>query len=153
MPIAAAGLLVDVKALRHQNVELVLCTCHRDIEQAAFLFDFLSGTSRKIGRDAAIDGIQHEYCGPFLTFCRMDRRQDEIVLIKERRASLVARCVGWVERELRQETFAIRIARGDLFELHQIGFAGGRVVMDAFEVGLIPSPHRFDLRRPTDESL
>ena len=61
MPIAAAGLLVDVKALWHQDVELVLRSRHRDIEQAAFLFDFLSGASREIGWDTAIDGIQHEY--------------------------------------------------------------------------------------------
>jgi hypothetical protein len=61
MPIAAAGLLVDVKALRHQDVELAFCACHRDIEQAALLFDFLRSTSRKIGRDAALDPIQHEH--------------------------------------------------------------------------------------------
>ena len=61
MPIAAAGLLVDVKALWHQDVELVLRSRHRDIEQAAFLFDFLSDTGREVGGDTAIDGIQHEY--------------------------------------------------------------------------------------------
>jgi hypothetical protein len=61
MWVSASGLLVDIKALWHNDVELVLRPGHRDIKQASFLFDFLSGTSREIGRDAAIDSIQHKH--------------------------------------------------------------------------------------------
>jgi hypothetical protein len=82
----------------------------------------------------------------------MDRRENEKVFVKERRACLIARRVGRVERKLRQEAFAARIARSDLFELHQVRLAGRRVAMDAFEVGLIPSSsYQLDLSRLTDE--
>jgi integrase len=35
-----------------------------------------------------------------------------------------------------------------LLKLHQVGPSRDRVIMNAFEVRLIPSPHRFDLGRP-----
>jgi hypothetical protein len=54
----------------------------------------------------------------------MDRRQDQIVLVEQRHAGLVAGGVGRIEREFGEEAFARWIAAGDLFELDQVGAAG-----------------------------
>ena len=51
----------------------------------------------------------------------MDGREDQIVLVEQRRAGLVAGGVRRIERQLGQEPLARRIARGDLLELHEIG--------------------------------
>ena len=43
---------------------------------------------------------------PLLTFGRMNRRKDQIVLIEQRNASLIAGATWRIERELGQEPFA-----------------------------------------------
>ena len=55
----------------------------------------------------------------------MDRRQDQVVLVEQRRAGLVAGRVRRIERQLGQEALAGRVAGGDARELREVG-AGGR---------------------------
>ncbi|MNP80974.1 hypothetical protein D3C76_1792160 [compost metagenome] len=66
MPVAATRLLGDVEFQRHAQRQLILGARHRDIEQPAFLLDLGALAGAKIGRDAAIDDVQHEDGFPFL---------------------------------------------------------------------------------------
>jgi hypothetical protein len=60
MPVAAVGLVGHVKALRHQQVEIVFGACHRDIKQPPLLFDLFRCAGREIGGYAAVNNIQNE---------------------------------------------------------------------------------------------
>lgn len=67
MTISLAALSVNEKSLRDYDMQIVLCACHRDIEQAALLFQFLGGAGGQIGWNAAIDDIEDEDGFPLLT--------------------------------------------------------------------------------------
>ena len=125
-------LAVGEEALRRDNVQAVLRPGHGDIEQPALLFDFRRRPRAKIGGDAAVDGVEDEDRFPFLSLGGMDRRQDQIILVEQRRAGLIAGGVRRVERQFGEEALARGIARRDLFELQQVGEARGGVVVNAF---------------------
>src|SRR5208282_6755421 len=74
--IAVFRLAVDIEALRNDERQLVARTSHRDIEQAALLLDLLGRAGREIGRNAAVDAVEHEDRAPFLPLGRMDGRED-----------------------------------------------------------------------------
>ena len=78
----------------------------------------------------------------------MDGREDQIILVEQRRAGLVAGGVRRIERQFGQEALARRIAGRDLLELQEIGLAHRGVVVDAFEMRLVPAARLRDLRRP-----
>ena len=124
MAVALRMLAVGEEALRHHQVQVVLGAGHGDVEQAAFFFELRAGAGAEIGGHAAIDHIEHVDRLPFLPLGGMDRRQDQIVLVEQRHAGLVAGGVGRIEREFGEEAFARRIAAGNLFELDQVGAAG-----------------------------
>ena len=107
----------------------------------------------EIGRNAAVDDVQHEDRLPFLALGGMDRREDQIVLVEQRHAGLVAGGVGRIERQLGQEALARRIAGGDLLELEQIGAARLGVLVDALEMRLVPEPRAFELGRPAGTAV
>jgi hypothetical protein len=54
-----------------------------------------------IGHAAAIEDVEHEDRFPFLTLGGMDRREDQIILVEQRHACLVARRVRRIERKFR----------------------------------------------------
>ena len=70
--------------------EEVLRARHRDVEQAALLLDLGGRAGRQVRRDAAVGGGQHEHAVPFLALRRVDRRQDQVVLVEVRRRRLGA---------------------------------------------------------------
>ena len=72
----------------------------------------------------------------------MDGGQDQIVLVEQRNAGLVAGGVGRIERQFGEEALARGIAAGDLFELDQIGAAGLGILVDAVEMRLVPAAAR-----------
>src|SRR3954454_3788511 len=78
----------------------------------------------------------------------MDRRQDEVVLVEQRQAGLVAGRVGRIQRELGQEAFARRISGSDLLELEQISPPGLGVFMDAIEMWFIPQASPLQIYGP-----
>ena len=78
----------------------------------------------------------------------MDGRQDQIVLVEQRHAGLVAGGVRRIERQLGEEALARRIAAGDLLELDQVGAAGLGILVDAVEMRLVPEPRAFEVGRP-----
>ena len=62
----------------------------------------------------------------------MDRGQDQVILVENRRAGLIAGRVRRVERQFGEEALARGIARRDLFELQQVGKARCGVVVNTF---------------------
>ena len=68
----------------------------------------------------------------------MDRRKDQIILVKQRHARLVAGRVRRIEREFGQETLPRGIAARDLFQLDQVGMPRDGILVDAFEMRFVP---------------
>ena len=106
MPVALGVLAMGEEALRHDEVQIVLGAGHRDIQQSTFLLDLGGGADAEIGGDTAVHCVQHEDGLPLLPLRRMDRGQDQIILIKQRYARLIASRVRRVERQLGQEPLA-----------------------------------------------
>src|SRR5258708_31382914 len=142
MPVALGMLAMGEEALWYHEMEVVLGARHRNIEQAAFFLDFGRRAGAEIRWHAAVDDIEHIHRFPFLALGGMDRGQDQIVLVEQGNAGLVAGGVGWIEREFGEETFARRVSARDLFELDQIGAAAIGILMDPVEMRLAPpTPH------------
>ena len=57
--VAARRLLRHVEALRHQQVQVVAGPRHRDVEQPALLLESRALPVRHVGRDAAVDDVEH----------------------------------------------------------------------------------------------
>ncbi len=106
MPVALGSLPMGEKALRHDEVQIVLGAGHRDVEEPSLLFDFGRGAGAEIGGDTAVHGVQDEDRLPLLPLRRMDRGQDQIVLIEQGQPRLVAGRIRRVESKLRQEALA-----------------------------------------------
>src|SRR5262249_61142681 len=100
------ALLMGEEALRRDQVQVILGAGHGDVEQAALFLDLRRRARGEIRRNAAVDRIEEEHSLPLLPFGRMDGREDQIILVDERRTGLVAGR-GWrVERELGEEALA-----------------------------------------------
>src|SRR5262249_6422168 len=100
-------------------------------------------------RNAAINDVEYEHGFPFLAFGRVDRRQDEKILVKQRNSCEVARGVRRIERQLGQEALTRRVSAGDLFKLDQIRPTGYGVLMNAIEMRIVPKAHQFQFRGPS----
>ena len=72
MPVTGASLLMGIEALRHDQIQLILCPRHGDIEKTALLFDLLGRARGKVGGNAPVDHIQNGDRPPFLTLRGMD---------------------------------------------------------------------------------
>ena len=134
--------------LRQDKVQTVFGAGHRDIEQPALFLDFSARAGPEIGGNAAIDHIEHKHRFPFLPLGGMDRRQDQVVFIKQRYAGLIAGCIRRVEGQFGQKPLARRIAGGDLFELQQIGLPHLGILMNAVEMRFVPETRQFNFGRP-----
>src|SRR5262249_10766678 len=148
MAVALRTLPMGEVALRHDKMQMVPGPRHRDIEQAALFFQLGRCAGAKVGWHAAIDDIQHIDRLPLLSLRGMDGRQDQIVFIEQRNASLIAGRVGRIERKFGEETLAGGIAACDLFELDEIGAARVRVLVDALKMRLVPETYALDVGGP-----
>ena len=148
MPIAVHTLAVGEEPLRQDMMQTVLGPCHGDVEQPAFLLDFRRCSSAEIGGNAAVNDIQHKDGFPLLSFCGMNCREDQVILIQHRHPGLIACGVRRVERALGQKARPRRIACGNVLELQQVGLANGRILVNAFEMRLIPATCMADLGGP-----
>ena len=83
--------------------------------------------------------VEHEHPRPFLPLGRVDRRENEIILVDERRPGLAAGGFGRIQRELGEEALARGIGGCDLGQLHKVGLTKDRVVMDALEMRCVPA--------------
>ena len=148
MPIALRALAMGEEALRNNEMQIVLGTRHRDIEQPALLLDLGRCASGKIGRDTTVDDVEHENRFPFLALGRMDRRKDQIILVEHRHARLVACRVRRIEGDFRQEPLARGIAASNLLELYEIGASRGGILVNAFEMRFVPEACTLEFGRP-----
>ena len=148
MAVAVRALAVRVEALRHDQVQMILGARHGDVEQAPLFLDLGLGAGRKVRRDAAVDGVEQEDRFPFLALGGMDGRENQIILVEQRHAGLVAGRVRRIERELGEEALAARISLRDLHELDEIGLADHGVLVNALEMRLVPAAHQLDLGGP-----
>src|SRR5437660_2194705 len=84
--VAAAGamLVASEKPQRLDQMEMLFGTGHSDIKEAALFVDLRRRAGGHVGGDAAIDEVQHIDRLPFLALGRMDRRQDQIILVELR---------------------------------------------------------------------
>ena len=78
----------------------------------------------------------------------MDRRKDQIILVEQRHARVVARRVRRIEREFRQEPLARGIAAGDLLELQEVGAPDGGILVNALEMRFVPEARALQFGRP-----
>ena len=90
MTVAMGILAMGEEALRDHEMEIVPGARHRHIEEAPLLLNLGSGAGAEVRWDASIDNVEHEDRFPFLAFGGMDRRKDQIILVEQRRAGLVA---------------------------------------------------------------
>ena len=111
MAVAVGALPLNKEALRHDQVQMILGARHRDIKQPPLLLDLGLRSGGKVRRNAAVDHIENEDRLPFLALGRMDGREDQIILVEQRRAGAVAGGVRRIEREFGQKAFAARIGR------------------------------------------
>jgi hypothetical protein len=58
----------------HHEVQIILRARHRNVEQTPLFLDLVGHAGPEIGRDAAIDHVEHEDGSPLLALGRMDRR-------------------------------------------------------------------------------
>src|SRR3974390_1728374 len=120
MAVTLAVLVVRVKPLRQNDVQLVLGPRHGHVKQATLFFDLRDGPSGEVGWKTAIDCVEQEDGCPFLAFGGMDRRQDQIVLVEQRCPSLVTGRLRRVECELGEKTLAARVGGCYLGKLLQV---------------------------------
>ena len=93
-------------------MQLVPRARHGDVEQAPLLLDFGTAAGGHVRRHAPVDQVEHEDRVPLAPLGRVDGGQDQVVLVEQRHAGLVASGLRRIERERRQE-LAPRVGRGD----------------------------------------
>ena len=132
---------------------MVLGARHRHIQQAAFFFDFSCVAGGHVRRDATVDCVQHVHRVPFLALGRMNRREDQVVLVAQRWARFVARGLGRVEREIGQKRHPVGETRRQPNELPQVALANGRVVVAAPQMRQVPVDDALQFGRPRSGAL
>jgi hypothetical protein len=71
--------------------------------------------------------------------------EDQVVLVRQRNASLIAGGIGRVERQFGQEALTGWITGRNLFTLDQVGTPRLGLLMDAIEVRLVPEARTFEV--------
>ena len=94
MTIPVRALAVGEEALRHDQMEFVPGARHGDIKKTSLLLDFGVRARGEIRGDAAVDDVQHKDRLPFLALCRMNGRENQIILIQERSPGVIAGRIG-----------------------------------------------------------
>ena len=83
----------------------------------------------------------------------MDGRKDQIILIEQRQAGLIAGRVRRIERQFCQETLPRGIPARNLFKLDQVSTPRHGVLMQSFEMRLVPPTGTLEFTRPAAPSL
>src|SRR6478672_3288834 len=78
----------------------------------------------------------------------MNRREDQIILIKMRRPCLIARGLRGIERDFGKKSLARGIATSNLLELDEIGTSHHGILMNALEMRIVPKAGALQLSRP-----
>ena len=107
--------VVEVVALGEANVKPVLGACQSDIKETQFFFDLSVVLGRHVRRDVAVGCMNDEDLIPFQTFGRVDCAEDQVIFVEHRIAGQVLCRRWWIERDVDQETAAVRKSRGGVF--------------------------------------
>src|SRR6185312_15244051 len=145
--IAEAALLANEETQGMDQHQRALGPGHRHVKQAALLFDLLGLAGRQVGGDATVSHIENRYAVPFLPFGRMDRRQDQVVLVEVRLPRLGPRRLRRIERQVGEKTLARGGGRRQLLELLEIAEPHAGVVVESLEVRLVPTADETHLGR------
>src|SRR5262245_24701813 len=78
----------------------------------------------------------------------MDRRQNQVVLIKQRRSSLIAGGGRRVECHFGKKPLSIWIGRGDLRQLNEVVLTGLSVLMQPLQMWCMPSAYKIEFGWP-----
>jgi hypothetical protein len=68
MTIAMNALAMCEEALRDNQMQVIFCPGHRDVEQTPLFLDLSRGSHAEIGGNASVDNVEHKNRLPFLTF-------------------------------------------------------------------------------------
>ena len=121
---------------------MVLGARHGDIEQPPFFLDLGARSGGEVGRQAAVDRVQHEDRLPLLPFRRMDGGEDEVILVEQRQR----RTRRWWRPAGRASARSGSVRGSDrsqaICSVARIGLAQLRVFMDAFEMRFVPARAR-----------
>src|SRR5260370_21783602 len=78
----------------------------------------------------------------------MDRREDQVVFVKQRHAGLVAGRIRRIERQLGEEALPRWIAAGNLFKLDEVGSPDLGILVDSVQMRLVPQASSFKVDWP-----
>ena len=130
------------------QIEVVLGAGHGDVQQPALLLDLGRRAGAEVGWHAAIDDVEQVDRFPFLTLGGMNGRENEIVVVEQRYAGLVAGRIRRIQRQFGQEAFARRISRRDLLELQQVRPPRFGIFVDTVEMRFVPQAGPLQIDRP-----
>src|SRR5215472_5761099 len=82
-------LLMGIEPLRHDEMQMIFCAGHCHVEQTAFFLDFLRRASGEIRWNTAVHAIENKHGLPFLALGRMNGRENEVIVVQQRCASLI----------------------------------------------------------------
>src|SRR6266511_863073 len=136
-----------VVAEREVDVQGVAGPGQRDVEQASLLLDVVGVPGGHVRGDHAVGCVDEVDGVPLAALGRMDRRQDQVVLVEQRRTGQVAGGGGGIEGQLGQQPRAARESPGQALELLEIAEPGVRALVPPGEHGLQEPPEAFDLDR------
>src|SRR6266511_358687 len=136
-----------VVAEREVDVQGVAGPGQRDVEQASLLLDVVGVPGGHVRGDHAVGCVDEVDGVPLAALGRMDRRQDQVVLVEQRRTGQVAGGGGGIEGQLGQQPRAARESPGQALELLEIAEPGVRALVPPGEHGLQEPPEAFDLGR------
>src|SRR6185437_7722784 len=146
--IAEAMLCSEVEFKGREQQEVVLGAGEADIEQAPLLVDELGLAGRELGGEAAIDHVEEVDRIPLHPFGGVDGGEDEVVLIERGTAGEIARRIGGVEGELRQEALAGGVLAGKHLELIEVAEPSVKMLVLPLEMRAIPFAREMHLSRP-----
>ena len=148
VPVAVAPLLPDEEAQRVDQRAADRAPASSPRRAAAAPPRSARDAGRQVGRDAAVGGVEHEDAVPLLPLGGVDRRQDQVVLVEQRRPRLgrpspAADRASARTGSARATDSAPRAARA----ARDPARARCGVVVEALEVRLVPAAHQAELRR------
>src|SRR5665811_1908040 len=98
LPAGTEALVVE--PLRNRDMEMILRPGERNVEKAPFLFEASWIGERHVRRDVPVRSVNHEHGPPLPALRRVDRGENEVVVVEMRRYGQVAGAGRWVERDL-----------------------------------------------------
>src|SRR5579859_735897 len=130
------------------EMELVARARHRDVEQPALLLDFLRTSGGHVGRNTSVDNVQNIDHIPLLPFGRVDRRENQVVVVNQRIAREIARRFRGIERQVAEEALARGMILCEVLEHLEIRYSDRRGFVQPLEMRLIPLANDAQLARP-----